>query len=184
MNNDKRLKKIITIPNVLSFFRILLIPFIIWFYCYKKDYTLTLVVIIVSGLTDVIDGFIARRFNMISDFGKIFDPFADKLTQITIINCLITTYKYMIIPLVILLIKDLCIATLSFNVAKKTGIVTGAKWYGKLCTIFLFLMSISHIIWFNMPLLISYAIVAIALLTMIISWILYCLMNNKLLKNN
>ena len=95
-----------------------------------------------------------------------------------------TTYKYMIIPLVILLIKDLCIATLSFNVAKKTGIVTGAKWYGKLCTIFLFLMSISHIIWFNMPLLISYAIVAIALLTMIISWILYCLMNNKLLKNN
>ena len=89
MNNDKCLKKIITIPNVLSFFRILLIPFIIWFYCYKKDYTLTLVVIIVSGLTDVIDGFIARRFNMISDFGKIFDPFADKLTQITIINCLI-----------------------------------------------------------------------------------------------
>ena len=104
MNNDKRLKKIITIPNVLSFFRILLIPFIIWFYCYKKDYTLTLVVIIVSGLTDVIDGFIARRFNMISDFGKIFDPFADKLTQITIINCLITTYKYMIIPLVVFVV--------------------------------------------------------------------------------
>lgn len=183
MNKDKYLNKVITIPNILSLFRVLLIPLIIWLYCYKNNYLLTLIVIVVSGLTDVIDGFIARRFNMISNVGKIFDPLADKLTQITIINCLIATYKYMVCPLLVLIVKDLFVAMLSFIVVKKTGIVTGAKWYGKLCTISLFLMSIVHLVWLNIPLLVSYSLVRVSIFSMIFSGILYFFMNVKLLKS-
>lgn len=182
MDKDKYLNKVITIPNILSLFRVLLIPLIIWMYCYANNYLCTLIVIVVSGLTDVIDGFIARRFNMISNVGKIFDPLADKLTQITIINCLITTYKYMIIPLLVLIVKDLFVAILSFIVVKKTGIVTGAKWYGKLCTVILFLMSIVHMIWFNIPLFVSWVIVIISSVMIITSGLLYGFMDIKLLK--
>lgn len=75
----KYLKKenILTIPNLLSLIRILLIPFIIWLYCAQKAYLHTIIVIALSGFTDIIDGKIARKFNMVSDVGKVLDPVAD-----------------------------------------------------------------------------------------------------------
>ena len=82
MNNKENSYKgkIITIPNLLSLFRILLIPIIVWLYCVEKKYELTILVLLISGASDIIDGFIARRFNMISDIGKALDPIVDKLT--------------------------------------------------------------------------------------------------------
>ena len=90
----KYLKKenILTIPNLLSLIRILLIPFIIWLYCARKAYLCTIIVIALSGFTDIIDGKIARKFNMVSDVGKVLDPVADKLTQATLVICLIARY--------------------------------------------------------------------------------------------
>ena len=72
----KYLKKenILTIPNLLSLIRILLIPFIIWLYCAQKAYLCTIIVIALSGFTDIIDGKIARKFNMVSNVGKVLDP--------------------------------------------------------------------------------------------------------------
>jgi len=71
------------IPNILSSFRILLIPFFALF-AYRGDMVWAAVVLIVSGLTDLLDGFLARRFDWISNLGKMLDPIADKLTQITV----------------------------------------------------------------------------------------------------
>ena len=88
--SDKTPKnRILTIPNILSFVRIGLITFIMWLYLAKERYEAALFVLIASGLTDIVDGFIARRFNMISDFGKIIDPIADKLTQASVLFCLV-----------------------------------------------------------------------------------------------
>ena len=64
-------KDIFTIPNILSFFRILLIPVILWLYCYLKNYNAAVIAVIVSAITDIADGRIARKYNMISDFGNI-----------------------------------------------------------------------------------------------------------------
>jgi cardiolipin synthase len=76
-------KKIFTIPNMISFFRILLIPVFAW--AYLKDYMIfALVIIVLSGVSDTVDGRIARKYNMISDFGKMLDPIADKLTQMVL----------------------------------------------------------------------------------------------------
>lgn len=88
------------IPNILTIIRFLLIPFIIIF-AIEGNYIATIVILIVSCLTDVLDGYIARHFNFISDFGKLMDPLADKATQITILSIL-SIQK--IIPLWILLI--------------------------------------------------------------------------------
>ena len=82
MNSNRETQnKILTIPNLLSLFRLLLIPAIIWLYTVRKDYFTAGALLILSGLTDLADGFIARRFNAVSNVGKILDPIADKLTQ-------------------------------------------------------------------------------------------------------
>lgn len=72
-----------TIPNVLSMLRIIAIPFFVYFFVTKK-YLIAVLVILISGLTDLFDGKIARKFNQISKLGKLLDPAADKLTQITV----------------------------------------------------------------------------------------------------
>ena len=78
---NKRFSKnaILTIPNLISLFRILLIPLIIWLYCGKKQYAATIAVVAISGVSDIIDGKIARKFNMVSDVGKVLDPIADAI---------------------------------------------------------------------------------------------------------
>jgi len=103
---NKYQKKILTIPNLLSLFRICLIPVIVWLYCVKENYLWTTITLVISGLTDVVDGFIARRFGMISDFGKAFDPVADKLTQIVTLYCLVTRFPLMLLPLGVLIVKE------------------------------------------------------------------------------
>ena len=97
--------KIITIPNILSFFRICLIPVIVWLYNVKQDYLWTLFILLLSAVTDIVDGIIARKCNMISDFGKAFDPVADKLTQMAMLFCLVSRFPYMMIPLCFLWLK-------------------------------------------------------------------------------
>jgi len=77
------LKKVFTIPNIISFVRILLIPVFVWAYLQERM-ILTLVVVALSGLSDKLDGTIARRMNQVSDLGKMLDPIADKLTQMTL----------------------------------------------------------------------------------------------------
>ena len=77
----KRQHQILTIPNFMSLFRLCLIPLIVWLYHGKEMYGWAAVVLVISGITDVADGIVARHFHMVSDFGKAFDPVADKLTQ-------------------------------------------------------------------------------------------------------
>ena len=92
MNRIFKKDQIFTLPNLLSVIRLMLIPLIVYLYCFKKLYGEAVLFIILSGATDIVDGFIARKFNMISDFGKILDPIADKLTQVTVIFCLATRF--------------------------------------------------------------------------------------------
>lgn len=175
-------KKIITIPNLLSFFRLSLIPFIFRFYCVKKDYLGTTLLLLLSGATDVADGIIARKFNMVSDFGKAFDPIADKLTQIVTLFCLVTRFPRMLFPLVILSIKEALAATLNMITIKKTGEVLGAVWHGKLCTVLLYSMILLHLLWYNLPAKVSGGTILLCTAMMFLSSVLYSLRNIRQLK--
>lgn len=174
-------KKIITIPNILSLFRLFLIPVIAWLYIKKKNYYLTAVVLGVSGLTDVVDGIIARKFNMISDFGKAFDPIADKLTQIIVLFCLLSRFDYMIIPLILLIVKELFAGITGLLTIKKTHKVHGAVWHGKATTVILYIMMAMHIIWYNIPTVYSNILIAACTAMMLLSAVLYGIKNIRLI---
>ena len=181
----KKIKdEIFTIPNMLSILRLLLIPVIVYFYVFKHDNLWTLILVAFSSLTDIVDGFIARRFNMITDFGKFIDPVADKATQITIIACLVTRFRSMIIPCIVLVIKELSSLVLRFIVFKETEVVDGAKWHGKLATVLVVSTVGVHLIWYDMGEVISTAIIAVCTLFMLFSWVLYTVDGLKLLKKN
>ncbi len=183
-SKDSRYKnKILTIPNVLSFFRLCLIPIIVWLYISKEDYFWTLMVLLLSGLTDVVDGIIARKCNMISDFGKAFDPIADKLTQAAMLCCLVVRFKYMLIPLGMLVIKEVVTGITALISIKKTEQVEGAAWHGKLTTVVLYLMMAVHLVWFNIPTTVSLIMVGVCIGIMIMSFIMYSVRNIKAIKN-
>lgn len=144
LKDSKAWKENLTIPNLLSVLRILLIiPFICLFL--SKNYIAAAVMVVLSGLSDMFDGMIARRFNQITALGKILDPIADKLTLVAVIICVgIIVPK--IIPLVIILVlKDLLMLMGGAYLIKKKITPPAAKWYGKLSTI-LFYVSVSVIV--------------------------------------
>ena len=125
------------IPNILTIIRFLLIPFIV-FYIFANNYILSFIFFTLSGLTDIADGFIARRFNLISNFGKLMDPLADKLTQISTLASLVIVHIIPIWILVIVLLKEfVMIVGASFLYGK--DVVVYSKWYGKLATVLFYI---------------------------------------------
>ena len=148
---EKYKHKIITIPNILSLFRLLLIPVIMWLYIVREDPIWTTAILALSGITDIVDGVIARKCHMTSDFGKAFDPVADKLTQIAMLFCLVSRFQCMMLPLCVMIVKEVAAGVLGVMVIHKTGNVNGAVWHGKATTVSLYSMMTVHLIWFNIP---------------------------------
>lgn len=173
--------KIFTIPNILSFFRLALIPIIVWLYCFEEKFAQSALIIILSGITDIVDGFIARRFNMISNFGKFIDPFADKMTQFVLMVCLTIRYPYMLFLVVLLFIKEFVALTSAFIAYKKSGIVKGAEWHGKLSTVLLYSTIFLHIVWVDIMPIVSYSLVIACIVMMVVSFFLYELRHLKLI---
>ena len=165
--------KILTIPNMLSFFRLCLIPVIMWLYCVEDNYLWAGIVLIVSGITDTVDGFVARHFHMTSDLGKVLDPVADKLTQAAMLFCLLTRFPLMILPLGIMVLKEFFMGVTGLMVIQKTGKVFGADWHGKVTTWLLYAMMILHVFWYNIPAALSRILIAACVVMMLISLVLY-----------
>lgn len=131
-------KDILTLPNLLSLLRLLMIPLIVWLYVKEKNYKAATLVILISGITDVADGICARKFNMVSDFGKILDPIADKFTQGTLIICLSLKYSKMLWLIVLFAVKEFVMGLLGYITLKSKDSVNSAKWYGKVSTFVLY----------------------------------------------
>ena len=134
-------KDILTIPNMLSMLRLLLIPVYIIIYTnaqQPKDYFLAGTILALSCLTDAIDGQIARRFNMISNFGKFLDPLADKLTQLALMLSLSMHYPMLRLVLLFFLAKEFFQAISAFLLFRKGKALPGAILPGKICTFVLF----------------------------------------------
>lgn len=131
------------VPNILTIVRFLLIPVIIIF-AFQDNYVATIIVLTISGITDILDGFIARKFNFITDFGKLMDPLADKATQVTLLAVL-TIQK--IIPIwiiaVVLLKEFIMISGASFLYGKE--LVVSSKWYGKLSTVLFYIAIVASL---------------------------------------
>ncbi len=171
-------KEIFTIPNLLSLFRLLLIPVYVMIYLGAQspaDYYLAAAILAISCLTDLIDGKIARHFNMISTLGKILDPLADKLTQFTLIVCLAVKYpilKYLIGLFVLKESFQLIAGCLNL---RKGKMLKGALMTGKVCTTILFVSLIVLIMIPDIPTKIVYIIAAVDALFMLAAFIDYAI---------
>lgn len=121
------------IPNILCYIRFFLIPVFVVLYI-KSEYPKAAAVIMVSGLTDFFDGFIARKFDMITELGKLIDPLADKLTQASLIFVLVVKVKWMFLLLILFVVMQLFLLIAGLVMLKKNTRLSGAKWFGKVST--------------------------------------------------
>lgn len=130
-------KDVFKLPNLLSYFRIILIPFFVYYYVTAedgRDYQIAGSIVILSGLTDLFDGILARKLNQITDLGKFLDPLADKLTQAAIVACLMMRYEHMWIIVVLFVAKELCLIISNLVLLRKRKVLDGAEWFGKVST--------------------------------------------------
>ncbi|MBQ2966783.1 MAG: CDP-alcohol phosphatidyltransferase family protein [Clostridia bacterium] len=122
-----------TLPNIITIIRIILVP--VWATTFAKGkYIVTFILLCISALSDVMDGWIARRFNMVSRLGTILDPIADKLTQFTVFVCL---FIAKLIPpwlVALLFVKEVMMAVGTFILLRK-DIVIKANISGKFATV-------------------------------------------------
>ena len=135
-------KEIFTIPNLLSFFRLILIPVYMVIYInaqQTRDYILAGSILAVSCLTDMVDGKIARKFNMITTLGKLLDPIADKATQFTLIICLAANHPVLWYLVGLFVLKETFQLVAMMINYHKGKMLHGALITGKVCTTVLFL---------------------------------------------
>lgn len=139
-----------SIPNMLSYFRLLLIPLFIVLYV-REDFTEALITLAASGLSDILDGRIARKYDMVTDLGKVLDPVADKLTQCAMMLCVAMRYPAMWWLLGLHVVKELIMLVMGWYVLKRTDTVNSAIWAGKLCTGVIYAVMMLHVILPHLP---------------------------------
>ena len=142
--NEVISKDLMTIPNAISFCRILLItPFVAFFI--EKMYVAAAITVGISGLSDLFDGMIARKFNQESELGKVLDPLADKLTLIAVGVCICFLEPY-VIPLMILMVTKDVLMIIGGTIIINNGVIPPkASWYGKAST-FMFYVSVGMVV--------------------------------------
>lgn len=136
------------IPNILSVIRILLVFVFIYLFFSMPEPYVALLIFLLAGATDVVDGYLARRNNWVTTLGKILDPVADKMMQCTVLVCL---YIKQYIPIWFLLpffIKEALTLIMGFIVIKRRSVAVVSKWYGKF-TVCLFYATIALSILFK-----------------------------------
>ena len=174
-------EKIFTIPNMMSVFRILLIPFIHWMF-FTERYYIAAGLLVLSGITDLLDGFIARRFHMISALGKALDPIADKLTILAVLVSLCFFSPTMIALVAVIVLRELIMGIMGLFIIKKTGTTYSSRWHGKASTLFLYLTMLFNIIWSDMPHALYLTLLIVTSAIALISLILYFVSNIKILR--
>ena len=171
-----------SLPNQLSYVRLLLIPLFVWLYLGLDNHVAALVVIVFSGFTDVLDGHIARRYNMVTDLGKILDPAADKLTKAALLVCLSLRYPLMWAVAALLVIKEISMAVLGWVVVQRTGKVNSARWYGKVCTAVLYGVVFLLILLESPSTALVNGLIALCAAVLLMSFVMYIRYDLRLLK--
>ncbi len=169
-------KEIFSIPNILCYFRILLVPVFLYTYFYsdvQQRHLLSATVLLVSSLTDFLDGYIARKYNMITELGKLIDPVADKLTQFVVACTLMYAYPAYILLVIIIVLKDGMLLLVGMYIYKKKHIhLAQAEMPGKIATAVFFVVSIM-LIAFIVPGILANMMICVTVILMIIAMIYY-----------
>ena len=169
-------KQLFTIPNLLGYLRIILVPVIIWRYVTAdsvNDYYAAALIVVISSISDLFDGMIARKFNQITQLGKALDPIADKLTQAAMVLCLTIRYNQMIPMLILFVVKEGFMGIMGALMLRKGKMLDGAMWYGKVCTAVLYIVMFMLFLFPELPVLAVNICIGICVCFMLLSFVLY-----------
>lgn len=174
-------REVYTLPNVLSLMRLLLIPVIVWLYCVRADTVLCAAALLLSGLTDVLDGQIARKCNSVTNLGKILDPVADKLTQFAMLLCLSERFSGMGVLAWLLAAKEIGALIMGYAAVRQSRRVLSADWHGKITTVLLYVTIGIHLLWPGIPSYVSGGLLLACIAMMTFSAGQYALRNRRLM---
>ena len=169
-------KEVFSIPNIMGYFRILLIPVFCYLYLTAEtgaDYVKASAVVLLSGLTDLFDGKIARRFNMVTELGKALDPIADKLTHAALAFCLAARYRLMWLLIALMAVKEGYMAWMGAKFLKKGRMLDGAMWFGKVCTAVLFVGLPVLFLFYDLPETVVNGIILVMMAVMVFTLVKY-----------
>ena len=163
------------IPNLLTIIRILMVPVFVYTYLHvppELSYVPVLLLLF-SGLTDVADGFIARRFHMITPLGRFLDPVADKLTIGAAVICLALRHWALWILVGVYVVKEVTLALIGLARLKSWRNSIAAKWYGKASTVLLYALMVMVMLWTDIPEPVILVLMILPLIFIILSFIFY-----------
>ena len=128
------------VPNILTLFRLILIPvfILIFFSNLTHNFLFAMLIFLVAGATDFLDGYIARKYKLVTDWGTILDPLADKLMLLTVLTCLVISAYIPLWVLMVVLGKDLFMIVMGIILYTK-GTIIPSNIFGKVSTIFFYL---------------------------------------------
>ena len=174
-----------SIPNLMGYFRIaLVVVYMVLFYRSMSGapYWPVIATIVISGLTDFFDGKVARKFNMITEWGKILDPIADKMTIGAIILSLSFKYKIITAMVILYILKEGFMAVAGIISIKRGNKIEGAMWYGKVCTFGTYLILIVLLLFPYINIMIVNILVAVNMAIMIFTFANYILYYRNMFK--
>ena len=176
------------LPNKLTIMRVILIPFFVFFllstYFPAYGNYIAVAIFIVASLTDMLDGKIARKYNLVTNFGKFMDPLADKLLVCSAMICLIELDRLAAWIVIVIIAREFIISGFRL-VASDNGVVIAASYWGKFKTTFQMLMVIVLILDIQMPFfqILGTVLTYVALILTVVSLINYIVKNKDVLKD-
>lgn len=172
------------LPNKLTMFRVILIPFFVLFMLVditSVDKWIALTIFIVASLTDLLDGKIARKYNLVTNFGKFMDPLADKLLVCSALICLVEMAKLPAWMVIVIIAREFIISGFRL-IASDNGVVIAASYWGKFKTTFQMIMICLLIADIGVIKMVTNVIVWIALILTVVSLIDYLVKNKDVMK--
>ncbi|WP_312644775.1 CDP-alcohol phosphatidyltransferase family protein [Hydrogenoanaerobacterium sp.] len=164
------------IPNMLSVFRIALIPVFGYVYLNANEqpwFYIAALILLISGITDFLDGVIARKFNMITQLGKILDPLADKLTQAAVCILLGVRYPEFWVILALFIIKELIMLAAGLKLYRRDKRLDGSKWFGKLYTVVFYVVMLMIIGFPNLKTQLVFGLLVVMAMFMLFAFLMY-----------
>ena len=179
----KNKKDLFTIPNIIGYVRLLLIPVFCWVYLTaqtRAQYLWAVGIVLFSSFTDLFDGMIARKFNQVTELGKILDPVADKLTHAALAICLAIRYPLMWALIGLMAVKEGYMGIMGLKYLKKGKMMDGAQWFGKICTATLFIGLFVLFLFYDMTATTANILITIMMVIMFITLVMYMGMYAKM----
>lgn len=174
-------KEIFSIPNILCYIRFVLVGWFLYLYM-QGNYIASALVIALGGITDCLDGQIARRCNMITQLGKVIDPLADKVMQFAIALALASRYPLMVMLLILFVVKEVFQGVCCLIGLKKQRKLDGALWFGKVSTAVFYVLMVFLIAFVDLPIVVANTCIIITYVCLGFAFIMYAITFYRMLK--